>query len=140
MTDIIFQDVEDYKPGGLTLGDLHKSMADVALEMATREAIWSACLGTTATAMGTQLPEQVTFELYNATIAHDTSTCVAALRCNKHYANKVNVLQIKTPSPLSSGRSSKVSARSSAAVAKIESVVAQAEEIKVNCIQTFLFV
>ena len=38
-------------------------MADVALEMATREAIWSACLGTTARALGTVLPEQVKFPM-----------------------------------------------------------------------------
>ena len=38
-------------------------MADVALEMATREAIWSACLGTTARALGTVLPEQVKFSM-----------------------------------------------------------------------------
>ena len=55
--------MEDNKPVGLTFGDLHKSMADVALEMATREAIWSACLGTTARALGTMLPEQVEFSV-----------------------------------------------------------------------------
>ena len=39
--------------------------------------------------------------------------------------------QIKAPSPPSSSRVSTVSARSSAAVAKIESELAEAEEIKV---------
>ena len=42
------------------------------------------------------------------------------------------LLQVKAPSPPCSSRTSIVSARSSAAVAKIESELAQTEEIKVR--------
>ena len=35
---------DPYKPAPLTIGDLRASIPAVALEMATREAIWSACL------------------------------------------------------------------------------------------------
>ncbi len=61
---IIFQDIEGYKPKGMTLGELQHSIADVALEMATREAIWSACLGTTATALNVELPPEVNTFLF----------------------------------------------------------------------------
>ena len=40
---LIQADKDAYKPKGLTIADLRASIPDVALEMATREAIWSAC-------------------------------------------------------------------------------------------------
>ncbi|XP_048242736.1 dynein heavy chain domain-containing protein 1-like [Haliotis rufescens] len=42
----------------LTIGDLGHSLGDVALEMAARESIWSHCLGTTALALSTHIPQQ----------------------------------------------------------------------------------
>ena len=43
------------KPKLLTVGDLRTAIPDVAFEMATREAIWSACLNNST--MYTALPE-----------------------------------------------------------------------------------
>ncbi|XP_076466624.1 dynein heavy chain domain-containing protein 1-like isoform X2 [Babylonia areolata] len=42
----------------LTFGDLRQSMGNVAFEMAARESIWNSCLGTTALALSTNIPEE----------------------------------------------------------------------------------
>ncbi|KAL8594105.1 hypothetical protein ACOMHN_000817 [Nucella lapillus] len=54
----VLNDDQMLAPRALTFGDLRQSMGNVAFEMATRESIWNSCLGTTALALSTNVPEE----------------------------------------------------------------------------------
>ncbi|XP_070211333.1 dynein heavy chain domain-containing protein 1-like isoform X3 [Littorina saxatilis] len=54
----VLSEKQMFAPKGLTFGDLRQSMGSVAYEMAARESIWNSCLGTTALALSTDIPEE----------------------------------------------------------------------------------
>ncbi len=104
-------------------------MADVAMEMATREAIWSACLGTTATAVAVELPDQVPQHLRLLRLKLFLNL-FCRMCCNKHFSHIC--FQIRPQSPPVSTRTSIISDQISPAAVKIKSAIAQAEEVQVD--------